>query len=335
MVTFSDISFAGLKYLWLVSACALVFVGVVAWRVRNVVRSISILRSGAMTSLFKCASMIRIVGKALLSIVGFLMIMMALMRPQSPKQEETMQQEGRDLLIAVDVSRSMLAQDVEPNRLSLTKQKIHTLVERLGSDRVGLVLFSGTAFLQCPLTSDRAAFFMFLDAVDVETISSGSTALDEAMRKSLEVFQQVPSRQNKILVIFTDGEDFSTNLADIQQAVQQEKMNIFTMGVGTAQGAPIPVFDEKGKQIGHQKDKKGSVVISRLDETMLQNIAQETSGVYVRVIPENDRDIDVLVNKVAGYEKERFEDKKIARMQEQYHWFLFISFVCLALEWIW
>jgi len=176
---------------------------------------------------------------------------------------------------------------------------------------------------------------MFLDAIDVETISSGSTALDEAMRKSLEVFQQVPSRQNKILVIFTDGEDFSTNLADIQQVAQQEKMNIFTMGVGTAQGAPIPVFDEKGKQIGHQKDKKGSVVISRLDETMLQNIAQETSGVYVRVIPENDRDIDVLVNKVAGYEKERFEDKKIARMQEQYHWFLFISFVCLALEWIW
>lgn len=335
MVTFSDISFAGLKYVWLVVACMLVFAGIVAWRVRNVVRSISLLRSGAAVSLLKHASMIRIVGKALLSTVGFLMLMMALLRPQSAKQEESIQQEGRDLLVAVDVSRSMLAQDVEPNRLSLTKQKIHTLVERLGSDRVGLVLFSGTAFLQCPLTSDRAAFFMFLDAIDVETISSGSTALDEAMRKSLEVFQQVPSRQNKILVIFTDGEDFSTNLADIQQVAQQEKMNIFTMGVGTAQGAPIPVFDEKGKQIGHQKDKKGSVVISRLDETMLQNIAQETSGVYVRVIPENDRDIDVLVNKVAGYEKERFEDKKIARMQEQYHWFLFISFVCLALEWIW
>lgn len=335
MITISEISFAGLENRWLVLLLTLLFVAITSWRVYGTIGRIRMLRSLASTALLKNASILRVVGKSLLLSGGFLCLSLSLLKPQFSKKEEIVKQEGRDLLIAVDVSRSMLAQDVDASRLALTKKKIHTLVEALGSDRVGLVLFSGSAFLQCPLTHDRAAFFMFLDTVDVETISSGSTALDEAMRKSLEVFKQVPGRKNKLLVLFTDGEDFSTNLADIKQAAQQEQMNIFTMGVGTAQGAPIPLFDDQGKQVGHQKDKKGAIVISRLDESVLQSIAQETGGFYVRVAPEDDSDIRTLVSKVTTYEKEQFEDKKLSRMQDQYHWPLIASFVCFALEWLW
>jgi Ca-activated chloride channel family protein len=334
MKEFAGIYFASLYAVWFIVPLCIFVSLIVVRRVMRTHKALQALRSSSARFLLQGTSSGRLVIKALLCVLGFIFLTSTFLRPQTYKKDQVIKQEGRDLLIAVDVSRSMLAQDCEPNRLAVTKQKIRTLVNQLSSDRVGLVLFSGSACVQCPLTSDYAAFFMFLDALDVETISSGSTALDQAIRQSLEVFKQVPSRKNKLLVLFTDGEDFSTNLSGIKQEAQQERLTIFTLGVGTMQGAPIPLFDEKGKQIGHQKDKKGSVVISRLNEVMLQELAQETGGFYVRVTCENDKDIATLVQKVTSYEKEHFEDKKLAQREEQYHWLLMVSFICFALEWI-
>ena len=171
--------------------------------------------------------------KSVLIAIGFLFLCLALLRPQWNKSEETIMQEGRDLYIALDISRSMLATDCEPNRLIFAKEKIKRLVKQLSCERVGLILFSGSAFVQCPLTSDYSAFFLYLDAVDAELISSGTTALDQAIQQALNSFAATPDRKSKLLVLFTDGEDFSNNLHDMKKAATEAQLSIFTIGVGT------------------------------------------------------------------------------------------------------
>lgn len=271
--------------------------------------------------------------KFLLRLLGFAGLFLALLHPSWGHRDEVVAQQGRDLFIALDISRSMLAQDVKPNRLAHAKKKIKELVSRLSSERVGLILFSGYSLVQCPLTSDYAAFFMFLDAVDAETVGSGTTALDQVIQKVISLFKEMPTKKNKLLVLFTDGEDFSTSLGDCKQQARDLGLHIFTVGVGTGQGAPVPVIDDRGEQQGVERDAKGAVVISRLNEGILSNLARETGGTYVHSAA-TDADVKKLVACVEQYEKERLEDKKVSHEEEQYPFFLAVSFFCYALEWL-
>lgn len=271
--------------------------------------------------------------KSILFCTGFLFLCIALLRPQWNKSEEAVAQEGRDLYIALDISRSMLATDSAPNRLQCAKEKIKRLVKKLSCERVGLILFSGSAFVQCPLTTDYGAFFLYLDAVDAELISSGTTALDQAIQQALTSFASVPERKSKLLVLFTDGEDFSHNLNDIKQQAAESHLSIFTIGVGTPEGAPVPLFDHHGNIIGHQKDVQGGVVISRLNEGILSSLSQDAGGTYIRAT-DGDEDIISFVRAVQSFEKEQFAEQKLSRYEDQYHYFLLVSFICFALEWI-
>ena len=271
--------------------------------------------------------------KSILSCIGFLFLCIALLRPQWNKSEETVMQEGRDLYIALDISRSMLATDCAPNRLLLAKEKIKRLVKKLSCERVGLILFSGSAFVQCPLTSDYAAFYLYLDAVDAELISSGTTALDQAIRQALNSFAAIAERKSKLLVLFTDGEDFSHNLNDIKQEATDSHLSIFTIGIGTPEGAPVPLFDYHGTLVGHQKDAKGGVVISRLNEGVLQTLSHDAGGRYIRAT-DNDDDIAAFVVAVNAFDTEELAEQKFSRYEDQYHYFLVISFICFALEWL-
>lgn len=271
--------------------------------------------------------------KALAYVVAILFLGVALLRPQWGKKEKTVQQEGRDVLIALDISRSMLAQDMEPNRLECAKKCIKAVLPLLSCERVGLIVFSGSAFIQCPLTEDYSAFSMFLDHVDVETISSGSTALDSALTQALNVFARIPDKKNKLLVVLTDGEDFSSNLSSVRERAQDEGLHVFAIGVGSHEGAPIPLYNEKGIQIGHQRDEQGNVVLSKLNQDMLQQLVKDVSGQYVHV--KDDREgLQALVKCIQQYEKEKFEEKTWLQLQEQYPYFLAVSFICFALEWL-
>lgn len=278
-------------------------------------------------------SPLKVLFKTFLLIMASSTLFVALLRPQWDKKEEIVQQEGRDLFIAIDISKSMLAKDIEPNRLEFAKQKIKQLVASLNSERVGLILFAGSAFVQCPLTTDSQAFFMFLNALDYSTVSTGGTAIDQAIIQALRVFKDMADRKNKLLVIVTDGEDFSHDLTAIKQQAQQQNLHIFTVGIGTETGAPVPLIDHHGVQTGHQKDKNGAIVISRLNEPLLQELSEQVGGKYIKATT-NDADIQELVSLVNRFEKEKIDDKKIDHYQEQYHWFLLISFICFALEWI-
>ncbi len=271
--------------------------------------------------------------KALLFFAGIFFLCVALMRPQWGQVETPVAQEGRDVLIALDISRSMLAQDLQPDRLAFAKDKIGQLLKRLQTERVGLMLFSGSTFLQCPLTDDVGAFSMFLNAIDVETISSGTTAIDQAINEAISVFEKMPERKSKLLIIFTDGEDFSSNLASIKKKAASIGLHIITVGVGTQQGAPIPLYDRRGKQTGHQRDRNDNVVISRMNEGILHRLAEDTGGVFVPMT-ESDNDIKQINQFITSFEKEQLANKQVRQFQEQYHWPLLFSFICLALEWL-
>lgn len=275
----------------------------------------------------------RFKARALLMAFGCIGLFVAVLRPQWGQKEQIIKQEGRDLFIALDVSRSMLATDCAPNRLTHAKEKIKQLIPLLGCERVGLILFSGAAFVQCPLTVDYQAFNMFLDSVDAETISSGSTDLAQPVYKALEVYRQMPHKTSKLLVIFTDGEDFSSNLSQCKYQIQNENLKVFTVGVGTVDGAPIPLYDTAGRQVGHQKDQHEKVVISRLNEEVLRDLCVDAGGQYIPLSQDN-RDIRTLVARVQSFEKEMMEDRNVDLLDDKYHYFLFISFLCFALDWI-
>lgn len=305
-----------------------------AYRFMKLRRIIAILALPAHSSiLIKNFSIKKETIKNILLVIGSFFLFLALLHPSWTKKKTMVNQEARDLFIALDISRSMLATDCKPNRLECAKKKIELLLEKLPFDRVGLILFSGSSFVQCPLTSDYRAFKMFLDHIDVEIISSGTTALDQAIDQALQCFKATPERKNKLLVLFTDGEDFSRNLSAIKEEAKKTGMHIFTVGIGTADGAPIPLYDETGKQKGHQRNSKGAVVISRLNEGILSTLARDSGGEYIPT-DKNDRDVQQLVKKILGYEKEKIQESAIEQYQEQYPYFLAVSFICFALEWI-
>jgi Ca-activated chloride channel family protein len=290
--------------------------------------------AGAWASrLIKNFSFSKLIIKSVFITLGLIFICLALLRPQWDKKEESVMQEGRDVFFALDISRSMLATDCVPNRLACAKQRIKEILKQLDAERVGLILFSGSAFVQCPLTADYSAFNLYLDQVDVETISSGSTALDQALNETLRVFKRLPSRKNKLLVLFTDGEDFSSNLHALKRQAKQEDLRIFAIGVGTQEGAPIPLYNQYGTQEGHQKDDNGTVVITRLNDGILRTLTQDVGGMYIP-LAHDGTDVSMLVKKVQEFEKEELDEQHISRFEEQYPYFVLVSFICLAIEWL-
>jgi Ca-activated chloride channel homolog len=271
--------------------------------------------------------------RIILCMTGIIALFLAFLRPQWNKLEEVVMQEGRDVYIGLDVSKSMLAVDCKPNRLEHAKQKIKTLLSRLSCERVGLILFSGSAFVQCPLTSDYSAFYIYLNAVNAELISSGTTAIDKAVQVALSSFGTIQERKNKLLVLFTDGEDFSHNLAGVKKEAVEQKLSIFTIGVGSLEGAPVPLFDAYGVPQGHQKDTKGSIVISRLNEGILHTLSLDAGGKYIRST-DNDEDVSLLVKEIQARQKEIVGEQKHAAFEEQYHYFVLFSFICFIFEWL-
>ncbi len=307
---------------------------VLSWyRLRKITYAVDLLDGSKAHKNLRNYSYTKKIIKAVLFCIAVASLATVLMRPQWNDVASSVSREGRDVFIALDISRSMLAQDLKPDRLAFAKEKIKKLVKRLKTDRIGLILFSGSTFVQCPLTDDMNAFYMFLDAVDAETISSGTTALDAAINQAISVFEMMPERKSKLLVMFTDGEDFSSNLTAVKKKAASLGLHIVTVGVGTDQGAPIPLYDKAGKPMGHQLDAKGNVVISRMNEGILYRIAQDTGGIFVP-IAQDATDIKKIESFISSFEKELLKDKQVKQFQEQYYWPLLIAFITLAVEWM-
>lgn len=257
----------------------------------------------------------------------------ALLGPAWDKKEESVEQQGRELFIALDVSRSMLAADLLPNRLEFAKAKIKRLLQLLPAERVGLVIFAGTAVVQCPLTRDATLLRLFLDQLDAQTISSGTTALDTVIKMVMKLFDSLGARKNKIVVVFTDGEDFSEHLKEVKEEARKSQVHIFTYGVGTAAGAPVPQVNAQGDLIGYEKTAQGTVIFSSLCEDVLKGLSQETGALYISPT-QTDADLKELVACVERYEKESLGNQDLEKYEERYPLALAFTFGALLIEWL-
>ncbi len=272
----------------------------------------------------------KIVFKSLLLILAGIALPIALANPQVGTRIEDVTQEGVDLFIALDVSRSMLAEDVKPNRLEKAKYEIHNLVNRLSGDRIGLIVFSGEAYTQFPLTVDYSAADMFLDVVNVESVPTPGTAVGSSIGQALKSFDfENPS--TKVLVIITDGEN---NFGDVLEQAKEaagKGVLIYTIGMGSPAGAPIPVYDEGGKQVDFKRDRSGNVVLTKLDEASLQEIASSGKGKYFRATNSQD-ELDAIYKEINALQKHEMGAKTFTEFDDKFQYFLFIAFIVLLIE---
>jgi len=267
--------------------------------------------------------------KALLIMLGIMLGIIALTRPQWGFHWEEIKRVGVDVMVAIDVSESMLAEDVKPNRLERAKREVIDLIEMLEGDRIGLIAFAGTSFVQCPLTLDYGACKMFLDYIDTDLIPVPGTAIAEVIRTSLKSFSK-RERKSKALIIITDGEDHEGEPIDAAKDAKKEGIKIFTIGVGREGGAPIPLKDGSG---GFKKDRKGDMVITHLDEITLQKIALETGGSYVRSVT-GDMDLDKIYQEgiKQHVEQKQLKSTRKRRWEERFQWFIFFALLFVSVE---
>ncbi|MBE0541018.1 MAG: VWA domain-containing protein [Verrucomicrobia bacterium] len=255
--------------------------------------------------------------------------LLALARPQWGFTWEETKQRGLDIIVAVDTSKSMLAEDIAPNRLTRAKLAALDLMQQARSDRLGLVAFSGSAFLQCPLTIDDTVFRQSVETLDINTISQGGTALAEAINTARTAFKE--GDNHKVLVLFTDGEDNDEGALEAAREAAKDGLRIFTIGIGTPEGELLRITDLKGR-MDYIRDSEGNVVKSRLNETLLQQIAGATEGGFYLPL-RGAKSIDTLYEKgLAPLPKGDQTTRLIKRQHERYHWPLGIAILLLFLE---
>ncbi|MGD2279026.1 MAG: VWA domain-containing protein [Candidatus Omnitrophota bacterium] len=259
-----------------------------------------------------------------------LLLLVALVRPQWGFRWYEVKRRGLDIIIALDTSNSMLAQDVLPNRLQRAKLGIRDLVRKLHGDRIGLVAFSGTAFLQCPLTVDYNGFLLSLDDITVNTIPVGGTSLSSAIYTSLRGFEGGENKQN-ILIIITDGEDLEGGVDRAVSKTKAERVKIYCVGIGTEQGELIPIENESGRK-AFLKDSQGNIVKTKLGEEMLKKIALDTGGAYVRASgAEFGLDI-IYEQEISKFEKHDFKAKMEKQYNERFQLPLALALILLFIE---
>ena len=260
---------------------------------------------------------------------AILFLLLSLTRPQWGYQWEDVRQEGVDIIIALDVSSSMLAEDIKPNRLERAKRKISDLLEMLQGDRVGLVAFAGTSFVQCPLTLDYTAARIFLSAIDTDLIPVQGTALGDALRTSIKAFRS-EEKKSKAIILITDGEDQTGQALKAAKEAEKAGVKVYTIGIGRDIGAPLPNPNQAG---GFLKNKDGEVILTKLDETTLQQISLQTGGSYVRSVT-GDIDLKTIyldqINQ--NLEKKEFKSERRKIWQERFQWFIFPALLFLLYE---
>lgn len=268
--------------------------------------------------------------KKIIIVAACSLIVFALMRPQWGFNWQEVKRKGLDIVVAVDVSKSMLAEDIKPNRLERTKLALADFTKHLNGDRIGLIAFAGSAFLQCPLTVDYNGFLLSVENLDVNLIPRGGTCLSCAINEAVKSYEG-GVKKYKVLIIITDGESHTGNPERAAQLAKAEGIKIFSIGIGTSQGELIPITYESGSK-GFLKDRDGNVVKTSLDETGLEKIALTTGGSYVRA-GSAEFGLELIYNqKLSKMERRELEAKMAKRYEERFQIPLFLALVLLIAE---
>ena len=257
--------------------------------------------------------------KLIVLCLAFACLTIAMVNPKIGTKLETVKRQGVDIVFAVDVSKSMLAEDIAPNRLEKSKQLVTQIINNLASDRIGIIAYAGKAFPQLPITTDYAAAKMFLQSMNTDMLSSQGTAINEAIQLARTYYDD-EEQTNRVLIIISDGEDHSDVALDVAEAAADEGIKIFTIGVGDAKGAPIPI-KRNGIVLNYKKDNAGQTVITKLNEETLKEIANQANGEYIngRNTTEVVESVREILNKM---DKKEFEAKEFAEYKDQFQWFL-------------
>jgi len=259
----------------------------------------------------------------------FACLAIALVNPKIGTKLETVRTQGVDIVFAIDVSKSMLAEDVAPNRLEKAKQLVTQIINNLVSDRIGIIAYAGKAFPQLPITTDYAAAKMFLQSMNTDMLSSQGTAINEAI-KLAETYFDDEEQTNRILIIISDGEDHSNVATDAAEKAGAKGIRIFTIGVGDVKGGPIPE-KRNGIVLNYKKDSEGETVITRLDEETLKEIAKNADGAYIN--GKNTSDVIAEMKDILSkMDKKEFEAKQFADFKDQFQWFLAAAIFLLFLD---
>ena len=266
-----------------------------------------------------------------LGVVSFAIAAMAiaLVNPKIGSKLETIKREGVDIVFAVDVSKSMLAEDIAPNRLEKSKQLVTQIINNLASDRIGIIAYAGKAFPQLPITTDYASAKMFLQSMNTDMLSSQGTAINEAIELA-KTYYDDEEQTNRVLIIISDGEGHSEVSASIAEEASEEGIRIFTIGVGDVKGGPIPI-KRNGIVLNYKKDQNGETVITKLNEKTLMDIAEEANGVYI-----NGRNTNEVVESIRdilnNMDKKEFEAKQFADFKDQFQWFIGVAIFLLFID---
>lgn len=272
----------------------------------------------------------RQIGKAALLIFAVLFMTLALARPQIGTRLEEVKREGVDIFVALDVSFSMLAEDIQPSRLAKAKHEIATFIDLLEGDRIGLIAFAGKAFIQCPLTLDYGAAKTFLEIMDPTLIPDPGTNLSAAIALAMKSFES-KERKYKVLILITDGEDHGNKTQDIAGAADKEGVIIFTVGIGSPKGVPIPLYDQRGAKKGFRKDQKNEPILTKLDELTLQKIALATGGKFYHSIT-GETKLERIYQEISKMEKKELASMKFSQYEDRFQYVVGFAMLLLVLE---
>ncbi len=266
--------------------------------------------------------------KSGITLAAVAVLMVALARPQFGSRTETVQRQGQDVVVALDLSHSMYAQDLLPHRLERAKIEVGRIIQRLAGDRIALVGFAGDAFIQTPLTTDYGAAMMFLSAMDPSSMSMQGTDLARALVVSLEALEETPS-EHRIVIVVTDGEDHEGGLGEAIQATTEAGARVYAIGAGSPGGAPLPVVQDGRPQGRFRVDEEGAVITTRLGETVLQDLALQTGGAYHRI--GSSGGLDRLLEAIDDGGRD-LESRQVTQFEEQYQMFLAAALLLLVIE---
>ena len=316
-----------LHLLWLAPLLTIFYVMAFRWKKK------AMLRFGNLDLLKKLTISIskrRQYGKIALIIISIIFMIFSLARPQIGTRLEQVKREGLDILIAVDVSLSMKAEDIKPSRLDKAKHAVGNIIDILKGDRIGLIAFAGVPFVQCPLTLDYGAAKMFLDIMEPDLIPQPGTAVGDAILMAVKTFEQ-RERKHKVLLLITDGEDHGGEPLKAAELAEKEGVVIYTVGIGSVKGVPIPMYNKSGRNVGFKKDKKNQVVTSKLDELTLEKIALQTGGKYFRATG-SESELQKIYDEISKMDKKELASMKFTQYEDRFQYFLILAIILLSLE---
>ncbi|MCL4538076.1 MAG: VWA domain-containing protein, partial [Bacteroidetes bacterium] len=263
-------------------------------------------------------------------ILAVVFLLIAASDPQIGTKLETVKQSGIDIYILLDVSLSMQAQDIQPSRLDKAKLEISNLIQELHGDRLGLIVFAGEPFVQFPLTTDYSAANLFLNAASTSSVPEQGTAIAAAINLAVKSFDYRTNTE-KVIVLFTDGEDHQGDIKGAIENAKKHNIRIFTIGLGSPEGAPIPIYNDQGQQIGFKKDDKGNIVLTKMEPATLEEIASETGGKYFQGA--NGRDeLGIIYNNLSKIKKTEFGEKRVTDYEDRFYYFLAPAILLLLVE---